>query len=229
MILKSINLPQEASIDIEIYSDIVLEYPSLDKLGIDNMSLAFSLNDDSTTMVAFRDENNNYEYIHVIRAEITSADKGIDIAKALFKAISPAAGIIQLHCDGRYMLSVDLKNKGVNCTEWINSADITSNDGQFPNNLNYEKLLSENLFAFYQAIDASITRYNASLLVDDLAIDEARTAEIMQQIELCDKEIEVLKRKFKKTTQYNQQVKINVEINKLKTKKENLAMQLSDL
>ncbi len=235
MIINSINLPQEAFINIETCINHVLENPNLDKLGInilsnelDSISIAYTLNDDSTTMSSFQNDEQLYQEIPVIRANITNTENGPAIAKALFRATAPSPVVIQLHCDGQYLLAVDFRNKSqdANCTAWINSDDISSKDVQFLNSLHYDKLLSDNLFTFYQAIGTAITRYNASLLVDDLATDDTRIADIVTELKLYDKEIDKLMRKIKKTSQFNLQVRLAKEIDNLKEKKEKLALEL---
>ena len=100
-------------------------------------------------------------------------------------------------------------------------------DEKLFDDLKLDNLSKINFYELYSDMVDSVTLYNSSKQVGRiLTISASEAKEINNQIYEIDKEMRKLKAAIKKETQFNKQAEINMELHKLKVKKEDLRSQL---
>lgn len=112
-------------------------------------------------------------------------------------------------------------------TDWIRLMELDIYDEKLFDDLKLENLSKINFYELYSDMVDSVTLYNSSKLVNRiLTIPSSKAKEINNQIYEIDKEMRKLKAAIKKETQFNKQAELNMELHKLKVKKEELRDQL---
>ena len=118
--------------------------------------------------------------------------------------------------------------KEVIMTTWLNTSNLNSKEQAFLESINISNLSSRNLYKLYQDLTGHLVRLNASLLTEEY-IGEVDTNIVKEQydvIETLNKEIEGLKSKIKKESQFNKRLELNVQIKRLEQQKEKMIAEL---
>lgn len=114
--------------------------------------------------------------------------------------------------------------EGMINTGWIDLSSLDEIDEILRNDLKLDNLNFKNVYSFYDDLISAILKYNGSKEVSlEVNKESDEILEIMNKIELIDKEIDMLKREIKKVNNFNQKVEINIQLHDLKEEK--LALQ----
>jgi hypothetical protein len=171
----------------------------------------------------YNDDNRDYPEIEVIEVEVTKDAKLMRIAEIIMRTIPyPMLLIfkledkIQLYTAHQRVNQNDSSKNTIEefiCTEWLGS------DCNLFEKLDIKKMRFSNFFALYSDIVDAISIYNVSNIAPSTtSLTGVEARKLSADVESIEQEINALKAKIKKETQFNRKMELNIEIKKLEHK-----------
>lgn len=233
-IVKYLNLPSSTSIERKLFKKQFLDNFSLTTNEkkilsecVDSITLNNLLNKDSINILPFTNETHNYQEIAVISVEINNQSKAKEITNIILHIPYPVVLILVY----KEQIQINISPKRINITDtaklvveeqyytkWIDANNLTEVSSEFLNSLDTLKHPFSNFKDFFISLTQSVISFNASEISGKFKSNQDSKF-ILDKINKINSEIQELKAQIKKETNFNNKVKLNIE---LKNKKDNL-------
>ena len=233
-IVKYLNLPSSTSIERKLFKKHFLDNFSLTTNEkkilsecVDSITLNNLLNKDSINILPFTNETHNYQEIAVISVEINNQSKAKEITNIILHIPYPVVLILVY----KEQIQINISPKRINITDtaklvveeqyytkWIDTNNLTEVSSEFLNSLDTLKHPFSNFKDFFISLTQSVISFNASEISGKFKSNQDSKF-ILDKINKINSEIQELKAQIKKETNFNNKVKLNIE---LKNKKDNL-------
>lgn len=233
-IVKYLNLPSSTSIERKLFKKQFLDNFSLTSNEkkilsecVDSITLNNLLNKDSINILPFTNETHNYQEIAVISVEINNQSKAKEITNIILHIPYPVVLILVY----KEQIQINISPKRINITDtaklvveeqyytkWIDTNNLTEVSSEFLNSLDTLKHPFSNFKDFFISLTQSVISFNASEISGKFKSNQDSKF-ILDKINKINSEIQELKAQIKKETNFNNKVKLNIE---LKNKKDNL-------
>ena len=233
-IVKYLNLPSSTSIERKLFKKQFLDNFSLTTNEkkilsecVDSITLNNLLNKDSINILPFTNETHNYQEIAVISVEINNQRKAKEITNIILHIPYPVVLILVY----KEQIQINISPKRINITDtaklvveeqyytkWIDTNNLTEVSSEFLNSLDTLKHPFSNFKDFFISLTQSVISFNASEISGKFKSNQDSKF-ILDKINKINLEIQELKAQIKKETNFNNKVKLNIE---LKNKKDNL-------
>lgn len=233
-IVKYLNLPSSTSIERKLFKKQFLDNFSLTTNEkkilsecVDSITLNNLLNKDSINILPFTNETHNYQEIAVISVEINNQNKSKEITNIILHIPYPVVLILVY----KEQIQINISPKRINITDtaklvveeqyytkWIDTNNLTEVSSEFLNSLDTLKHPFSNFKDFFISLTQSVISFNASEISGKFKSNQDSKF-ILDKINKINLEIQELKAQIKKETNFNNKVKLNIE---LKNKKDNL-------
>ena len=233
-IVKYLNLPSSTSIERKLFKKQFLDNFSLTSNekkilsdNVDSITLNNLLNKDSINILPFTNETHNYQEIAVISVEINNQSKAKEITNIILHIPYPVVLILVY----KEQIQINISPKRINITDtaklvveeqyytkWIDTNNLTEVSSEFLNSLDTLKHPFSNFKDFFISLTQSVISFNASEISGKFKSNQDSKF-ILDKINKINSEIQELKAQIKKETNFNNKVKLNIE---LKNKKDNL-------
>ncbi len=201
---------------------------------IESITLEYLLNKNNINITPFVDEEKDYSEIAFIKVEILNQSK-----------LKPIATIIQyipypliVFFIYKNLLCINIAPKRINkndstklvveelyFTKWIDLEQSSPLEQDFIKSLEVQNHPFTDFLSFYNSYLDKIVAFNASVYSGSLNVNEDTKA-ILDEIALCETKIIELKNKIKKETSFNDKVRMNIELKKVKDKFNNLKSKI---
>ena len=233
-IVQYLNLPSSTSIERKLFKKQFLDNFSLTSNekktlseSVDSITLNNLLNKDSINILPFTNETHNYQEIAVISVEINNQSKAKEITNIILHIPYPVVLILVY----KEQIQINISPKRINITDtaklvveeqyytkWIDTNNLTEVSSEFLNSLDTLKHPFSNFKDFFISLTQSVISFNASEISGKFKSNQDSKF-ILDKINKINSEIQELKAQIKKETNFNNKVKLNIE---LKNKKDNL-------
>ena len=233
-IVKYLNLPSSTSIERKLFKKQFLDNFFLTTNEkkilsecVDSITLNNLLNKDSINILPFKNETHNYQEIAVISVEINNQSKAKEITNIILHIPYPVVLILVY----KEQIQINISPKRINITDtaklvveeqyytkWIDTNNLTEVSSEFLNSLDTLKHPFSNFKDFFISLTQSVISFNASEISGKFKSNQDSKF-ILDKINKINSEIQELKAQIKKETNFNNKVKLNIE---LKNKKDNL-------
>ena len=233
-IVKYLNLPSSTSIERKLFKKQFLDNFSLTSNEkkilseyVDSITLNNLLNKDSINILPFTNETHNYQEIAVISVEINNQSKAKEITNIILHIPYPVVLILVY----KEQIQINISPKRINITDtaklvveeqyytkWIDTNNLTEVSSEFLNSLDTLKHPFSNFKDFFISLTQSVISLNTSEISGKFKSNQDSKF-ILDKINKINLEIQELKAQIKKETNFNNKVKLNIE---LKNKKDNL-------
>lgn len=233
-IVKYLNLPSSTSIERKLFKKQFLDNFSLTTNEkkilsecVDSITLNNLLNKDSINILPFKNETHNYQEIAVISVEINNQSKAKEITNIILHIPYPVVLILVY----KEQIQINISPKRINITDtaklvveeqyytkWIDTNNLTEVSSEFLNSLDTLKHPFSNFKDFFISLTQSVISLNTSEISGKFKSNQDSKF-ILDKINKINLEIQELKAQIKKETNFNNKVKLNIE---LKNKKDNL-------
>ena len=233
-IVKYLNLPSSTSIERKLFKKQFLDNFSLTSNekkilsdNVDSITLNNLLNKDSINISPFTNETHNYQEIAVISVEINNQSKAKEITNIILHIPYPVVLILVY----KEQIQINISPKRINITDtaklvveeqyytkWIDTNNLTEVSSEFLNSLDTLKHPFSNFKDFFISLTQSVISLNTSEISGKFKSNQDSKF-ILDKINKINSEIQELKAQIKKETNFNNKVKLNIE---LKNKKDNL-------
>ena len=233
-IVKYLNLPSSTSIERKLFKKQFLDNFSLTTNEkkilsecVDSITLNNLLNKDSINILPFTNETHNYQEIAVISVEINNQSKAKEITNIILHIPYPVVLILVY----KEQIQINISPKLINITDtaklvveeqyytkWIDTNNLTEVSSEFLNSLDTLKHPFSNFKDFFISLTQSVISLNTSEISGKFKSNQDSKF-ILDKINKINLEIQELKAQIKKETNFNNKVKLNIE---LKNKKDNL-------
>ena len=233
-IVKYLNLPSSTSIERKLFKKQFLDNFSLTTNEkkilsecVDSITLNNLLNKDSINISPFTNETHNYQEIAVISVEINNQSKAKEITNIILHIPYPVVLILVY----KEQIQINISPKRINITDtaklvveeqyytkWIDTNNLTEVSSEFLNSLDTLKHPFSNFKDFFISLTQSVISLNTSEISGKFKSNQDSKF-ILDKINKINLEIQELKAQIKKETNFNNKVKLNIE---LKNKKDNL-------
>ncbi len=238
------DIPKNCEVGNTIFKKLFLENAKLSKAdkdifikNIDKIKWDYSLKTDNINIKSYKDDDKEYTEIEFITIKLRSPGKTKRIAEIIMRTI-PYPMILTFENSNEICLftghlrinQADTSKNTIDefiFTDWIDLDNLDENDIALFEDLKLKNLNFTNFLMFYNCIIENIIRYNVSKIsniTSDLGIYELK--DIYDKINNINNQIELIKGKIKKETQFNRILKMNIEINGLKDEREKLRGRL---
>lgn len=245
-IITGIGFPKQTEVGKTLFKKLFYEGADLSKQEkellmnqIDKVVVTHNLHTQNINIRQYEDTIREYHAIQVIEVRVNAKDKVKKIAEMIIEAI-PQPVILQVKYGQEYMLVLGLrifdeKDKEKSKIEewiyskWIDIDNPTEKENTFLQEINIKNLSYSHFYRLYMDIADQVNRYNASLLTENYveAIDSQEVKSLYRQVEACDTEIQRLRVKLKKESQFNKKVELNVQIKRQQQIREELIQALN--
>lgn len=245
--LEKLSIPLECRLNNTIYKKLFYENASMNKRdkeiftnNIDKIIWLYSLKKDTINIKPYKDEEKEYEEVEFIQVNLNSENKYKNIAEIIQRTI-PYPMILIFTFENKILLNaaqkrVNRTDESRNTieefiyTDWIDLSNLAQREEDFINNLNIRKLSFINFYKFYSSFVDKINLFNASKYNENFNTIEDKNPkeikEISDKIARLDMEISNLKNGIKKEVHFNKKVEMNINIKKLKGKRQVLISKL---
>ena len=233
-IVQYLNLPSSTSIERKLFKKQFLDNFSLTTNEkkilsecVDSITLNNLLNKDSINILPFKNETHNYQEIAVISVEINNQSKAKEITNIILHIPYPVVLILVY----KEQIQINISPKRINITDtaklvveeqyytkWIDTNNLTEVSSEFLNSLDTLKHPFSNFKDFFISLTQSVISLNTSEISGKFKSNQDSKF-ILDKINKINLEIQELKAQIKKETNFNNKVKLNIE---LKNKKDNL-------
>ena len=233
-IVKYLNLPSSTSIERKLFKKQFLDNFSLTTNEkkilsecVDSITLNNLLNKDSINILPFTNETHNYQEIAVISVEINNQSKAKEITNIILHIPYPVVLILVY----KEQIQINISPKRINITDtaklvveeqyytkWIDTNNLTEVSSEFLNSLDTLKHPFSNFKDFFISLTQSVISLNTSEISGKFKSNQDSKF-ILDKINKINLEIQELKAQIEKETNFNNKVKLNIE---LKNKKDNL-------
>ena len=240
-IVKYLNLPSSTSIERKLFKKQFLDNFSLTSNekktlseSVDSITLNNLLNKDSINILPFKNETHSYQEIAVISVEINNEKKSKEIANIILHIPYPVV-LILIHKE-QIQINISLKRLNITdvtklvveeqyYTRWIDTNNLTELSSEFLNSLDSINHPFTNFKDFFTSLVKSIIAFNASEISGKFESKED-TRLLLQDIKNIEATIQDIKLKIQKETNFNDKVKLNIDLKTQKDKLEKLKEKL---
>ncbi|MEA1960694.1 MAG: DUF4391 domain-containing protein [Bacillota bacterium] len=201
---------------------------------IDKIIWAYCFKPDTININPYQDELREYAEIEIIEVRLHTAGKIKRMAEIIMRTI-PYPMLLVFSLDNKFQLCAahqrtSLADQSRNTieefifTDWIELEKLTDKDEILLESLQLQNLSHVNYFRFYSDIVDRLIIYNASKLTEEYieGKDVLEVKEIYDEIGKIDALIKSLKLRIKSDDQINRRVEMNIEINQLEERKNEL-------
>jgi len=240
-----IEIPKNCEVGNKIHKKLFFENASMSKAdkdiftkNINRIIWDYSLKPDNINIKPFTSDIREYDEVEFISVNLRSPGKTKRIAEIVMRTIPyPMVLSFENHNEVRLFtghMRFNQADRSKNTieefiyTEWIDLDNLDENDIALFEDLKLKNLNFTNFLTFYNCIIENIIRYNISkisTISSDLGVYELK--DIYDEINNINNKIELIKGKIKKETQFNRIVEFNMEIKRLKDKREGLIGMLN--
>lgn len=240
-IVKCLNLPSSTSIERKLFKKQFLDNFSLTSNEkkilsecVDSITLNNLLNKDSINILPFKNETHSYQEIAVISVEINNQKKSKEIANIILH-IPYLVVLILIY---KEQIQINISPKRLNITDvtklvveeqyytkWIDTNNLTELSSEFLNSLDSINHPFTNFKDFFTSLTKNIIAFNASEISGKFESKED-TRLLLQDIKNIEVTIQEIKSKIQKETNFNDKVKLNIELKTQKDKLEKLKEKL---
>lgn len=240
-IINSLNLPSSTSIERKLFKKQFLEnfFLTVNEKKclsecVENITLKNLLNKDSINILPFKNETYSYQEIAVINVEINNQKKSKEIANIILHIPYPVILILNY----KEQIQINISPKRLNMsdttklvveeqyfTKWIDTTNLQQLENEFLNSLDSIKHPFTNFKDFFESLIKSVITFNASEISGKFESKE-NTREILQEIKGIEIIIQDIKSKIPKETNFNDKVKLNIELKLQKDKIDKLMEKL---
>ena len=240
-IVKYLNLPSSTSIERKLFKKQFLDNFSLTTNEkkilsecVDSITLNNLLNKDSINILPFTNETHNYQEIAVISVEINNQSKAKEITNIILHIPYPVVLILVY----KEQIQINISPKRINITDtaklvveeqyytkWIDTNNLTELSSEFLNSLDSINHPFTNFKDFFTSLVKSIIAFNASEISGKFESKED-TRLLLQDIKNIEAIIQDIKSKIQKETNFNDKVKLNIDLKTQKDKLEKLKEKL---
>ncbi|WEZ08573.1 DUF4391 domain-containing protein [Priestia flexa] len=217
--------------------DVITKY-------IDRIELAYLLTPSTINIQPFINEDTHYEGVMFINVRLRdeATEKLVAIIEEVIHGALPNPVVLTFHLKENLLVSTCMKrlNKvdkssvvlgDVHRTFWLNLEHDTKLQNQFIKTIHVSNLNFNNFFVFYKDIDLAVEAAQNAETIGSFHIErdhqkQHQQQKIIQQIKDLELEVVKLKSAIKKETQFNKKVELNVKIQQIKKRTEQLKKEL---
>jgi len=229
-----LNIPKSCGVGSPIFKKTFYEIADLStsdkKLFANNIkkiTWQYSLKEENTNIKPYKDDLIDYPEIEIIEVELLSDTRLNRIAEIIMRAIPyPMLLIFKMQEKFKLYLAhqkISLSDSSKNTLEELIYTDWLDIDSHILKKLNIKEMRFTNFYDLYSDLVDAISIYQASAILPstkNISGEEARN--IITKIECIDQEIAAVRSKFKKETQFNRRIELNIQIKKLEQEKEDM-------
>ena len=256
---SKLNLPQAAYLGARIYKKQLLENADLTitdrkwvNEDIESLEWRYTLKPTTTNIAKYEDADREYLEIALLHIKIKSDTHVKRLGEVIQRSI-PYPLIVVFECGQR--ININLADKRINRADasklkvekffesgWLNAdlADQTNGVAAgsaihvaFIENLSFQQLMHQDLYAFYQSL---ITRFNAleaakhigKFALTEGAEADKRLQEHLHTIKQLELQLSSLKAQVKNETQFNRKLEGSMQIKQVKQKIQQITHQLTN-
>ena len=191
---------------------------------IHKVEWVYCLKPETINIPAYKDEVREYPEIEVIEVVVNKDYKLQRVAEIIMRAIPYPMLLIFKHEDKKRFFVAHQRtsqsDSSKNTIEEFVTTDWLAGDSPLFARLDIKQMRFTNLYTLYSDIVDAISIYNLSAITPttgDLTGAEAR--KLLAMVEEIDREIDSLRSKLRKETQFNRRMELNIEIKKLERRK----------
>jgi len=250
-LIEALKIPSEAYVGEKLTKKMFMDLPDivssdkrLFKENVDTLHLQYDVKEQTMHIPPFIDESREYQEILVIEIALKTIKKYTRISQLIHMFI-PNPVILVITCEKASILTMAQKRKSLSDyskitvedaleTDWFYPDALSESQQAFVDDLDVTNLSYANLYRFYSDLERTILRYKLSQYTgrytQDLfkATDNKELKEKLKLLEESDATLEAYKKKISKETNFNAKMAINVEMGKLKKKKKELIIELTE-
>ncbi|KAF5058139.1 hypothetical protein DSECCO2_349570 [anaerobic digester metagenome] len=206
--------------------------------SIDKIKWEYCLKNETINIQPFKDDIREYGEVEILKIGLKIPSKTKRIAEIVMRAIPyPMVIIFQygneiqlFTAHQRLNLSDNNKNtlEEMISTDWINIDDFDETDEKLFESLNIKNLSFTNFYTFYKDIVDALIKYNASKLIGEPVAEDADDVKsVYDDLTSLDTEIEAIKSRMGKETQFNRRLEMNIKVKELEDQKKELTDKLN--
>lgn len=237
-----IDIPKKCEVGNKIHKKLFYENSKMNRSdkdiftkNINRINWDYSLKSENINIKSYSDDTREYDEIEFINVYLKSPKKTKRIAEIIMRTIpypilltfeNVNSNEIRLFSGHLRINQADNSKNTIDefiYTDWINLNNLDKNDIALFEDLKLKNLNFTNFYTFYNCIIENIIRYNISKISDispDLEVYELK--DIYDEINNINNQIEFIKGKMKKESQFKRVVEMNIEVKGLKDKREKL-------
>lgn len=245
-LIDYLGLPKRCVLGNVIFKKTFTEQGNLNKAEkqllneqIEKVIWHYSMKPEILNIDAYKDEEREYPEIEVIEVKVASKDKVKKVIEMITSTI-PYPMVLEVSYQDEALLALGAQFINHNdasknvlkdiiiMDSWVNKAHISLKEQSFLEDIHISKLSSRNLYKLYQDLINQVIRFNASLLTDAY-IQVTNAEQIKHQYEVITalaQQIENLKGKVKKESQFNKRLELNVQIKRLEQQRTQMINEL---
>jgi hypothetical protein len=241
ILLEKLDLPKSCRLGSTIYKKQFLtvgDLSSADKKlvsqQIDKVIWHASLKPNTINIRPYQDEVREYGEVEIIEVKLNEASRVRRIAEIVMRTI-PYPILLQITYEDQILIvaghsRINLSDSSKNTieeflfTDWITPGALTVFQTQFFKNIHSSKLSFFNFYRFYDSFTDQVILLNASKWADCYFEDKdaKEVKKITDRIANLERKVEELRAALKQETQFNRKVELNVKIQGLIQKKQEL-------
>ena len=227
--MNFLNLPQQHIIDRIIPKEMLYENAELTENekkyfvnSVDRVKLYYALRNDNSNIEADIVEDCTYDEIVYIELKLRNLDNFDKILKIIHSSI-PKPLVIVSYYEENKIISVATKTNSNNKIKLIEVFNTPKVDSIILESISFEKIRAKTLSEVYKNYINFVKEQIAQELINksnliNMEIPNDKVDEFLS----LQKELEILSEKMRNENQLKKRVEISLEINKLKTKIDNL-------
>lgn len=229
-----LNIPKSCKLGSTIFKKLFYEKAELSTMdknifveSINKITWVYCLRSDNTNILPFKDNIRDYPEIEVIEVELIIEDKLNRIAEIIMRAIPyPMVLIFKLNDKFKFYVAhqkINQNDSSKNTIEELINTEWLDKASPLFTMLDIKQMNLTNFYTLYSDIIDVISIFNASVILStnvNLTGEEAR--QVTSKIEAIEHDISSLRGKFKKETQFNRRMELNIQIKKLENERENV-------
>lgn len=243
-IAQYMEIPKKCELGSTIFKKLFYENAKLNRADkelfirhVDKIKWDYCLKPTNINIKPFKDDIREYNEVEFITVKIKFTNKTKRLAEIIMRSI-PYPMVLVFENENKIQIFVahqriNLADSSKNTveefifTDWIDLDNLDDQDEKLFEGINIKNLSFTNFYTFYKDIVNTIVIYNTSKLAGkQVEQNPDKIKEIHDKIKLLDDEIDFIKGKIKKETQFNRQMEMNMQIKELKLKREHLINKL---
>lgn len=231
---KFLNIPDSCFIGNTIYKKLFYENADLSSSDkalftevISKITWLYCLKPETINIQPYIDNVRDYPEVEVIEVEVTKDYKLKRIAEIIMRTIPyPMLLVFKLADKAQFYVAhqrVNQSDSSKNTIEEFISTEWLHSDCALFASLDIKQMRFTNFFVLYSDIVDVISVYNVSnIMSDDTIITGAEARQLSAEIQGIEQQINSLRAKMNKETQFNRKMELNIEIKRLEQNKNKL-------
>lgn len=217
---------------------------------IKQIKICYNFNEDNMRITPYKTDEKDYEEIQVINVNLnedkikkinlfeSKTEKKLNKIVKIILRIIPYPIILSMqyksyikffgsHISESKADSSKITLDELLSTKWIDYNNLGEFECDFINKIQIKNLDYSNFYNFYNSYITAIIQYDGALTVGG-TVDKSpeEIQEVYRQIEVIDKEIRSLEKDLNEETQFNKQMELNMKLDELDMKKQELQEKL---